>query len=118
MKRRVYIETTIASFYHETRTDPAVVVRREWTRRWWDQKSGSYECVTSEAVIAELERGEFPHQAEALEFARGLPRLDLVEEIDEIVTTYLRHRLMPGDPGGDAMHLALASFYKCDFLMT
>ena len=31
-----YVETTIPSFYHEARTPPDIVVRREWTRRWWD----------------------------------------------------------------------------------
>ncbi len=25
---------------------------------------------------------------------------------------------MPKDPGGDALHLAVASFHKCDFLVT
>ena len=25
---------------------------------------------------------------------------------------------MPADPAGDAMHLALASYHKCDFLVT
>lgn len=25
---------------------------------------------------------------------------------------------MPADPTGDALHLALASFHKCDFLVT
>jgi hypothetical protein len=25
---------------------------------------------------------------------------------------------MPRDPAGDAAHLALASFYKCDYLLT
>jgi hypothetical protein len=30
-----------------------------------------------------------------------------------------RHmRLMPADPAGDALHLALASFHKCEFLVT
>jgi hypothetical protein len=28
------------------------------------------------------------------------------------------YKLMPADPGGDAMHLALASYHKCDFLVT
>jgi hypothetical protein len=32
---RVYIETTIPSFYHEARTSPDIVVRKEWTRQWW-----------------------------------------------------------------------------------
>ncbi|MGI8426334.1 MAG: hypothetical protein ACR2M4_07000 [Actinomycetota bacterium] len=31
-----YVETTTPSFYHEVRTAPDIVVRRKWTRRWWD----------------------------------------------------------------------------------
>jgi len=31
---------------------------------------------------------------------------------------YLTHKLMPVDTGGDAHHLALASFPRCDRLVT
>jgi len=31
---------------------------------------------------------------------------------------YVWHRVMPADPGGDALHLALASYHRCDFLVT
>jgi hypothetical protein len=34
VKPRIYVETTIASFYHEARTAPNIVVRRHWTRQW------------------------------------------------------------------------------------
>ena len=34
-KPRVYVETTIPSFYHDARTTPDIVARREWTRLWW-----------------------------------------------------------------------------------
>jgi hypothetical protein len=34
MKPKVYIETTIPSFYHEVRTEPDMVARRQWTRQW------------------------------------------------------------------------------------
>jgi hypothetical protein len=34
------------------------------------------------------------------------------------VEAYVQHKLMPSDPGGDAIHLALASYHKCDFLVT
>ena len=36
----------------------------------------------------------------------------------EIVEAYIRHRVMPADPAGDALHLALASYHRCDFLVT
>ena len=31
-----YVETTIPSFYHEVRTEPEMVARKDWTRRWFD----------------------------------------------------------------------------------
>ena len=57
MKPRVYIETTIPSFYYEVRTEPEMIARQQWTRDWWDNHRSSYELVTSEAVIDELEKG-------------------------------------------------------------
>ena len=53
----VYIETTIPSFYHEERTDPGIVARREWTRRWWHFAPERYDLVTSPAVLDELAGG-------------------------------------------------------------
>ena len=46
------------------------------------------------------------------------PILPIEPAILEIVESYIRYKLMPADPGGDAMHLALASYHKCDFLVT
>lgn len=37
MRTRFYIETTIPSFYHTTRTDPESVARMNWTRQWWSK---------------------------------------------------------------------------------
>jgi hypothetical protein len=38
--------------------------------------------------------------------------------ITNIAATYVQQRVMPADPTGDALHLAIASFHKCDFLVT
>jgi hypothetical protein len=46
-----------------------------------------------------------------------VPLVPVVPAIAEIVETYIRHEVMPADPGGDALHLALASYHKCDFLV-
>ena len=118
MKCRVYIETTIPSFYYEVRTEPEMVARRDWTREWWDGYRSQYDLFTSEAVIDELERGEFPNQRDALALLDTVPLLDIEQGLEDIVEAYVRHRLMPVDPAGDALHLALASVHKCDFLLT
>jgi len=116
--KSVYIETSIPSFYFETRQAPEMVARRTWTRRWWERCRHRYELVTSEAVVAELEEGEYPARAEAVALVTKLPRLPMPEEIADIIDTYILHRLMPRKRLGDALHLALASFHKCDFLLT
>ena len=38
--------------------------------------------------------------------------------VAEIAAAYIAHHVMPADPAGDALHLAIASFHRCDFLVT
>ena len=117
-KPRVYVETTIPSFYHETRTAPDIVARRRWTSQWWSGAPERYELVTSSPVLDELAGGPRERIAERLTLVRELPLLAVEPGIGEILQAYLRHKLMPADPAGDALHLALASYHKCDFLVT
>ena len=118
MKPSVYIETTIPSFYHEVRTEPEMIARRVWTREWWDNHRARYEVFTSEAVIEELEIGTFPEKDNALALVAPLSLLAVSEAIADAVAVYIAHYVMPADPAGDALHLAIASFHKCDFLLT
>lgn len=118
MQKTVYIETTIPSFYYEQRPEPEMVSRRNWTRQWWNQHRPYYDVYISEAVIAELENGHYPNQADVLRLTDQLPVLEILDDIEEIVDVYLKNMLMPQDDLGDALHLAIASFYKCDFLLT
>jgi hypothetical protein len=115
---RAYVETTIPSFYHEVRTAPDIVARREWTRRWWATAHERYELVTSPAVLDELSGGDPSRVAERLALVGQLPLLAIDPSVAEIVETYIRHKVMPADLGGDALDLALASYHKCDFLVT
>ncbi len=90
MGSRVYIETTIPSYYYEIRED----------------------------AEDELERGNYPFKSNTLELVRDLPVLEVTEVIEDIVEEYISSHLMPKDPAGDALHLALASYYHCNFLLT
>ena len=118
MKPRIYVETSIPSFYHETRTEPEMVAKRIWTRQWWDGRRVEYEVVTSEAVLDELSGGDYPTRDQALSLVSSLPVLPVEPPIAETVEVYIAHQVMPQDPLGDALHLALASYHRCDFLLT
>jgi hypothetical protein len=71
--------------------------------------------------LDELAGGPPERSQKWLDLVRGLPILPVEAAIAEIVQAYIRHRVMPADPAGDALHLALASYHKCDkcdFLVT
>lgn len=118
MKRTVYIETTIPSFYFEVRSDPSMIARRESTRRWWLEDRPSYDIVTSAITLAELQDGDYPGRLDAIALMAEIPLLEAVPEIDEIVGVYAARHLMPREDLADAYHLATASFYGADFLLT
>lgn len=118
MRPRIYVETTIPSFYHELRAEPDMVARRDWTRQWWHSHAADCELVVSAAVIEELEAGEHPRKQACLDLICELFVLPVEDEVAEIVEAYIDHRVMPRDPRGDALHLALASFHSCHFLLT
>lgn len=118
MRPRVYVETTIPSFYHEIRQEPDMVARRDWTRAWWDIHGPRYALVTSIPVIEELEAGDHPKKLDCLQLIEDIAVLPIANPIDEIVDAYIQHHLMPKDPKGDALHLALASYHRCQFLLT
>lgn len=115
---RIYIETTIPSFYYEVRDDPTMVARRQWTREWFDAASNVHGMVTSAAVLEELERGDFPGREDAILMIEQLTPLQITSAILDVVREYIDRKLMPADPSGDALHLAIASYYDCDFLAT
>jgi len=118
VKARLYVETSVASFYFEVRPEAEMVARREWTRTWWAGSAMSCELVTSLAVIEELQRGNFAARTDCLALISSLPVLAVEPPVLEIVKAYIRHRVMPANPAGDALHLALATYHRCDFLVT
>jgi len=44
--------------------------------------------------------------------------LKINKEIIEIAKIYIDHLVMPSDPNGDALHLAIACYHKMDVLLT
>lgn len=115
---KVYVETSIPSFYFDTRVGAKMKARREWTREWWAKQKHDESRIISYAVLAELANTPSPKRESALELVKHMPALEAQDAVEEIVRFYLEHRLMPQGAFGDAVHLALASLHKCDFLVT
>jgi hypothetical protein len=113
---RVYIETTIPSYYYDDR--PRSSLRRDVTRLWWDEYRKNFHLCTSETVVAELEAGNHPRKPEKIAIMEPLPRLESVESVLTLTESYIRELVMPREPAADALHLAFATYYHCDVLLT
>lgn len=114
----VYIETTIPSFYYSTRKSIQALAWSAQTRIWWDRLKNAYDLCTSAAVIAELSNAP-PERAEPrLRMLDGIRVLAPHAEVDRIAEFYMKQRLMPRSAGLDAVHVAFASHYRIDFLLT
>ena len=116
MLASVYIDTTIPSYYVDTRASLSVHIER--TRIWWDAERDLYEVFVSPFVIRELQEGEFPGKAQALALLEHVRRLTPHPEIEDIVERYMENYLVPVNDDRDGFHLAFASFYKMDYLLT
>jgi hypothetical protein len=118
MDRLVYVETSVPSFYFDTRAGHDMRAMRDWTREWWSLPKFDQELVIGAPVLVELGEAPAAKRDKALELIRELRLLPYTDEITEIVEAYFAHKLMPLVAQGDADHLALASFYNCDRLVT
>ncbi len=118
MRKSVYIETTIPSFYYTKRTDPKSVSRMSWTRQWWDLYSDEYSLVSSVAVVNELRRGASDMVPDRINLLGKTELLPISDEIRHLVRIYIDKMVMPQDPTGDALHLATATFHRADVLLT
>jgi predicted nucleic acid-binding protein len=116
MKETVYIDSTIPSYYHDTRE--SIATFSEITRRWWSEMSGYYKVFISDAVVQELRRGDYPNKGKIMRFASDLVLLPISADIEQIVECYIANYVMPESSIGDATHLAYSSFYGIDYLRT
>ena len=117
-EKRMYIETTIPSFYHTLRTDAESRVRQNWTRQWWNEYAGIFTLTSSVAVIEEISRGTSDKIQDRLDLLKDVELLPITGYIENIARIYIERLVMPQDPSGDALHLAIASFHNVDALLT
>jgi predicted nucleic acid-binding protein len=117
MRKTIYLDSTIPSYLFDQRDSIREFI--ELTKKWWIEERERFRVVISDATIIEVSKGNHPYKEQILrECIPGLEVLPAHERLEEIVRVYIGNHLMPGGATGDAVHLAYASFYKADFLMT
>ena len=114
MKTSLYLETSVVGAYLDN-GDP---FRRDLTIRWWEHELSEYEAYSSILVQRELERIAEPHRSGYLNLLKPLEHLELAEEVAILAEGYIERGIFHRKFIGDAIHVALASFHKIDYLVT
>ena len=116
MKEKVYLDSSIPSYYFDERDSLSTFI--EITRNWWSEMAGFYEVFISNAVLQELNEGTYPRQDKVIEFASKIQLLSEFGGLEPIIEYYIDNYVMPKTLIGDAIHLAYASYYGIDYLLT
>ncbi|MGD0094348.1 MAG: PIN domain-containing protein [Planctomycetota bacterium] len=117
-KPTVYLDTNIFSAMYYRGGDPLALKEQLTTREWWQGERGFFKLFASKAVEDELAAGEFPNQAKALAEARRLPFLPFVAAVRETAARFVAGHIVPETAAIDAHHLAFATVYSVDYLLS
>lgn len=88
------------------------------TKTWWVNQRKHYSLYLSNETLVELNAGNYPNKSKILKTAQTIEILPRIKEIEIIAKIYINNFIMPQGMPGDAIHLAYASIYKIDFLLT
>jgi len=116
---RIYIESTIPSYVvARPARDLLQAARQQLTKDWWDLKREMHELFTSQVVLDEIAFGEKAMAQLRLELLLDVPLLPVTEEAKEFAHQIQTSGLLPVTADRDATHIALASAYEMDILLS
>ena len=114
MKQSLYLETSVVGAY----LDNGEPFRRDLTIRWWERELSEYRAVVSPLVARELERVPEPHRTGYLKLIAPLEQVSVSEEAAILAEGYVTRGIFHRKYIGDALHVAIASVHKIDYLVT
>lgn len=114
-----YIETTIPSLYVGRPSTRLVEAARQiLTKQWWDGHRHEFDLVTSQTVIDECSEGDQEMAMARLRLLEGIPLLELSDDVRQIAELLLEKQVIPAKAADDAIHIAVASVHRADYLVT
>jgi len=114
VKQSLYLETSVVGAY----LDNGEPFRRDLTIRWWEHEMSEYRATVSPLVTRELERLPEPHRTAYLKLVAPLEQLELTDEATILAEGYISRGIFHRKYIGDALHVAVASVHKIDYLVT
>ena len=119
---KIYLETTMFSFFHETRTTPPYPeLKAEVHRIFALIKAGEYEPYTSTITTNEIDNTEDQDKREkmwALIEEYGIIILETSSEVEDLTACYIKERVVSPSWTTDAAHIAISVVCGIDFIVS
>jgi predicted nucleic acid-binding protein len=114
---KVYIETSVFNFYF---ADDAPDKRNDTLRLFEEIRQGKYEPYTSDFAVQELQRTQEPKRKAMIDLITEYS-VSVLSEDDEtrrLARIYVAEKIIPEKYLTDAIHIAAATVYDLDFIVS
>lgn len=119
MKKRVYVETTVLSYFAARPSRDLIVAgHQEATREIWPQFADKYETYISALVYQEAGRGDAEQARARLAAIKPFRMLDIEDGARTLAERITAGKGIPQEYPEDALHIAVAAANGMDVLVT
>ncbi|MHC6202071.1 PIN domain-containing protein [Breznakiellaceae bacterium SP9] len=119
---KIYLETTMFSFYYEIREEPHYQEYKTQARQVFDMiRAGKFEPYSSPYATAEIEGEKDPvkrEQMKGLVKEYGITILERTEEVEQLAALYIQEKAISPEWLADAAHIAITVINGLDFIVS
>lgn len=119
MSETIYIETSIIGYLTARSSNNLILMANvETTRQWWDDRRPQFMLYISQVVLDEVARGDNEMASRRLEILRDFPLLEINQAVQNLAAQFLSKSSLPPKASDDALHIAAATVYGLDYLLS
>lgn len=119
MSETVYIETSVIGYLTVRPSNNLILMANlEITREWWETRRSQFTLYVSQVVLDEAAQGDAEIAAKRTEILRDFPLLELNQAVQDLAVRFLTRSNLPPKAANDALHIAVATIYGLDYLLT
>jgi hypothetical protein len=119
MKPKLYLETTVPSYYvARPSRDIIRAGQQKLTRDWWGTRLKDFEIFVSDTVFDEISAGEAAMAEKRIELLQPFTLLATNDKVIELADALINGGPLPKKAARDAAHIALAAVHGMHFLLT
>jgi predicted nucleic acid-binding protein len=119
VKPKVYIETTVVSYYAARPSRDLIVAgHQQITQDWWANQLPLLDPHVSAVVVEEISQGDKEAVQMRLKAVAGFPSLEITAEVLQLAREYFEALSLPDKARLDALHLALGVQHGMDYLVS